>query len=198
MAYAKSEETQRRLIRSTAKLLRTRGYAATGVSAIVKESGVPKGSLYHHFPGGKEELAAASVRRSGDAIVRRLEALADDSVDPVEAVVRFCDYYVEELQNSGYQRGCPLATVSLEAAPDVDVMHEACGGSFDAIVALLAGRLQREGVAPEAARRAADFTVASIEGALLVAKARRSTRGLEEMGEHLRAHLRALMEESER
>lgn len=198
MAYAKSEETQRRLLESTAKLLRTRGYAATGLSAIIEESGVPKGSLYHHFPGGKEELAAAAVRASGEAIVERLTALADHAGGPIEAVDRFCEYYVEQLERSGFRKGCPLATVTLEAAADVDAMHAACGGAFDAIVSLLAERLGREGVAAEPARRAADFAVASIEGALLVAKARRSTAGLVEMRDHLRAHLRAVIEESQR
>ncbi len=194
MPYAKSEKTQRKLIESTARLLRTRGYAATGLSAIVAESGVPKGSLYHHFPGGKEELAAAAVSHSGDSIVTTLTKMADAAGEPVRAMRDFCNHYIAQLRASDYRRGCPLATVTLEAAADVDAVHEACAGAFDDIVELFSERLERVGVPAEKAEQAAHFTVSSIEGALILVKASRDTRAIEIVRDQLTAQLDALID----
>ncbi len=179
MVYAKSKETRAQLLKGTGRLLRTKGYAATGVSAIVKETGVPKGSVYHHFPGGKEELAAASVERSGQGIVGALEQLADRTGGPVEAMRAFCDYYIAQLHESDFRRGCPLATITLEVAADVDPVHEACAVAFDGIVDLFATRLRGAGLSRKRANESAELTVAAIEGALMLAKARRDTRAIE-------------------
>jgi len=193
MPYAKSEKTQRRLIQSMAKLLRTRGYAATGVSAIVAESGVPKGSLYHHFPGGKAELAAVSVRFAGDRIITTVTRIADRAADPVRAVRDYCDHHITQLRASAFRKGSPLATVALEAAADVDAVHEACASAFDDVVDVFTDRFERAGLGAEAAADTALFTVASIEGALVLAKARRDTRPVEVVREQLTERLTSLL-----
>lgn len=196
MSYAKSADTQRRLIDATASLLRTRGYAATGLAHIVERSGVPKGSLYHHFPGGKEALAAAAVVHSGRRIRAALERMADECGDPARAVGMFCQYYVEQLTESDFRKGCPLATVALEAAAEVDAVHEACAGAFTGVTDLLTERLERAGLPPRTAADEAEFTVASIEGALLLAKARRDVRPLVVARDNLVARLDQRMRES--
>lgn len=193
MSYAKSEDTQRRLVQHTARLLRTRGYAATGLSTIVAESGVPKGSLYHHFPGGKEQLAAASVRYSGSGIVAALHDLLSRTGDPVTAVRAFCDDYIAQLETSAFRKGCPLATIALEAAPEVDAVHEACASSFGEIIDLIARELEAHGVAREAAHQASTLTVAAIEGALLLAKARRDVEPLELIRDRVTGDLERLI-----
>jgi TetR/AcrR family transcriptional repressor of lmrAB and yxaGH operons len=173
--YAKSEATRQRLVETTAKLLRSRGYAASGVSEIVAESGIPKGSLYHHFPGGKEELAAAAVRHAGTTILAALRELEVRSGSPIRAMQAFCDYYVVQLETSAFTRGCPLATVALEIAANVDVVHGACADAFRDITELFAAALRRDGVPESLAHERALFVVAAIEGALLLAKATRDT-----------------------
>lgn len=178
MRYAKSEETRRKLVKSAAKLLRTRGYAGTGVRDVVEASGVPKGSLYHHFPGGKDELCTEAVRHSGAWIHGALFALLEGAGDPVLAMRGFCDGYAAQLEASRFEKGCPLATVALDAAAHVDPIQAACKLAFDDIVKLMAAGLERGGLDPEAAERAGIETMAAIEGALLLAKAARDVRPL--------------------
>ena len=195
MAYAKSTATCQRLIQSTAKLLRTRGYAATGLREILQESGVPKGSLYHHFPGGKEELAAASLRQAGDSIIAQLALLLDRTDDPAAATRAFCDAYIAQLESSGFRKGCPLATVALESAAEIDTVHEACSFAFGSITALLARHLEARGVDRRTAGDAAVYAVSAIEGALLLAKARRSASPVAVVRDRLAAHLRSIIDE---
>jgi len=193
MAYAKSQQTRARLVRSTAGLLRTKGYSATGLSDIVADSGVPKGSLYHHFPGGKQALAAESVRHSGRYIHQALTELADAAGDPVLAMRNFCDYYVAQLESSDYRKGCPLATVALEAAAHVDEVQGACAEAFEGIVSLFEDQLAERGLSRDDARDTAQFTVAAIEGALLLAKAHRSARPIVVVRDQLTRQLRAAL-----
>lgn len=196
MAYAKSKDTRARLVKSTAKLLREKGYAATGLKDILAESGVPRGSLYHHYPGGKEELGAASVEYSGAGIRRALERLADRAGDPITAMREFCDYYIEELHRSEFRRGCPLATVTLEAAANVDAIHTSCGLAFDSIIEFFASRLVAAGAAVDEAEEASIYTISAIEGALMVAKAQRDVRVIEIARDQLSASLTLLLEKS--
>lgn len=197
MAYAKSEETRRRFLASTSRLLRTRGYSATGLSDIVADSGLPKGSLYHQFPGGKEQLAAESIQHSGMFIRANLEQLVERSGGPIEAVVAFCDYYVEQLKGSAYRSGCPLATVALEAASDVDALQVACSNAFDGVLDVLGSELRVAGLREAEARSLATFVVSAIEGALILAKAQRDTAALIQVRDHVAASLRLALNHGE-
>ena len=192
MSYAKSVATRARLLDATARLIRRRGYHATGLAEIVSESGVPKGSLYHHFPGGKEELAVAGVRHGGVWIVGSVERRIDESGSVAAGVAAFCDHYVESLERTGYQAGCPVATITLEAASESDGIQQAVGSVFSGLVELITDRLRREGVHGAAARSSAFATVSAIEGALIVARATRSTEAMETVRDQLVTQIESL------
>src|SRR5277367_4918468 len=96
---------------ATGTLLRRQGYASTGLSEIVARSGAPKGSLYFHFPGGKEQLALAAMQRASEQLRDAIAAILASSDDLGEALARLLDALAAGLERSGYRDGCPIATV---------------------------------------------------------------------------------------
>src|SRR6185437_4349017 len=101
---------------ATGVLLRRQGYAATGLSEIVERSGAPRGSLYFHFPGGKEELAVAAMERTGEQLRRAIATLMTAPGGAGEAVSGLIGALAAGLAASDYRDGCPIATVTLETA----------------------------------------------------------------------------------
>jgi len=182
---ARSESTQARLVGVTAGLLRERGYHGAGLAEILTTSGVPRGSLYHHFPGGKSQLAAQALRQSGVRIVAGLERFVDEAGSVGEAVRRFCDHHADELRSSQYRRGCPLATVALESGDLADDVHREVATAMTCMVDLIARRITAESPATSDPHGLATEVVAAVEGALVLAKATRSTAPLETVRDRL-------------
>ena len=183
----KGERTRAKLTATAAELMQRQGYHATGLAQIVEESGAPRGSLYFHFPGGKEELAVAALRDVGEQWRRRIETAIEDAPDLGAAVVAVCQMFAAELEASNWQLGCPLATVALEASAASETVRETCADHFAGWEASIAARLVASGIGEAPALQMATFTLATIEGALMLARVERSARPLEVVGEGLRS-----------
>lgn len=185
-----ASDTRQRLVRTTGRLLRTQGYAGTGLNQIVAEADAPKGSMYFHFPGGKEELACEALRASGAAWRERIDAAAASARDPAEAITAVCEMLATSLVESNYREGCPLATVALEAAASTDAVHEVCSEHFAGWERVVAERLADFGV-PEAVRAdLATLVLGAIEGAQLLCRAHRSPEPLHRVARALTMMLR--------
>ena len=184
---APGRSSREAFIRTTGRLLRRRGYAASGLSEIVALSGAPKGSLYFHFPGGKEELAVAAMTRSGEQLTRAIEAALDSSEDLGEGMGRLIDALGEGLRSSGYADGCPIATVALEGATESEAVRAAAAGAFDSWLAALRSRIAATGLDEAAAARRALLALCAIEGALILARAQRDLAPLHAVREELLA-----------
>jgi TetR/AcrR family transcriptional repressor of lmrAB and yxaGH operons len=159
-------------VAATAELLRRQGYAASGVNEIVARSGAPRGSLYFHFPGGKEELAVAAIEASGEQLERAIGHVLSASGDLAAALGALVDALAAGLESSDYADGCPVATVTLEAASTSEPIRAAADRAFTSWIAALAERLRAAGLDDAAAERRALLVLSSIEGALLLARAR--------------------------
>jgi AcrR family transcriptional regulator len=175
--------TRERIVEAGADLLRKQGYTATGVKQIVTAAQAPFGSLYHFFPGGKEELGAEAVRVSGAIYERLIDAVFDPAPDPVTAVRDFFAGAAEQLRETDYADACPIATVALEMSSTSEVIRKACAEVFESWIAAGADRLERAGLAPERARELTIGMLAALEGAFVLARAARSTEPLQVAGE---------------
>jgi TetR/AcrR family transcriptional repressor of lmrAB and yxaGH operons len=183
-------DSRQRMVRSAARLLRRQGYAATGWRQVVADSATPWGSQAHHFPGGKEQLAAEAIALSSARYERMLRG-ALDGVHPAVAVRAWADAAADALESSHWADGCPVATVALETAHTSDALAAACGGALAAWRSALAESIARHGAAPAEASALATLTLAAVEGALLLARASRDTEPLRTVGRELAAVLTA-------
>src|ERR1700761_8824383 len=144
--------TKDRIIEASAELFRRQGYSATGVKQIVTAAKAPFGSLYHFFPGGKEELGATTVRISGALYGELVPAVFDQAPDVVTGVRDFFNGAADVLEASDYEDGCPIATVALEAASTSEPLREACAEVFESWIDLGSERFTAAGLDPASAR----------------------------------------------
>lgn len=176
-------------VSSTAKLLRRQGYAATGLNEIVASSGAPRGSLYFHFPGGKQELALAAIEHSGEQLRAAIAATMASPGGVATTLSGLIDALAMGLEASGYEDGCPIATVTLEAAANAEPIRLTAERVFSGWLTEFEAALAAEGMDPGPAKRRAMLVLASIEGALLLARSSRDTAPLMAVKEELRGLL---------
>jgi len=177
------------IIRAAAALFRRNGYAATGINEIAEVSGAPKGSLYHYFPGGKDQIGEAAVRFAGAGVVATLEKLEQDHTSAASMIQAYCRLLAGWMAKSGFRDGCPIATTLLESAPQSKEMAAAGREAFAGWCAVIARALLRDGFGAVEARRLATLTVSSIEGALILARVESSARPIEDVAGALGAAL---------
>ncbi|WP_445233269.1 TetR/AcrR family transcriptional regulator [Duganella rhizosphaerae] len=184
--------TRDRLIRAMGNALQHKGLHGVGLSEILAAADTPKGGLYHHFPGGKAELAVAAIEQQ----VADLRALLDKllpGADPVAALELWIARAQQQLAASGFQRGCPLATVALESSVEDVAIRQALADGFAAIRARLALAFEASGSIANAAGLAA-LIVAAYEGALLQARVAGSVAPMELVSATLLPLLRAQLQ----
>jgi TetR/AcrR family transcriptional repressor of lmrAB and yxaGH operons len=182
---ARERSSRDAFVKTTARLLRRQGYAATGLNEIVAASGAPRGSLYHHFPGGKEQLAIAAMRGAGAQLADGIDAVLASSENLGVALGRLVDGLAAGLEASGFADGCPVATVALEAAGTSEPIRDAAREAFDSWLRALRKRLMYAGYGEQDARRRAMLLLAAIEGALILARAQRDVAPLASVREEL-------------
>lgn len=179
-------DSRTRFIATAARLFQEQGYGATGLTQIITESGAPKGSFYFHFPGGKEQLAAEAITMSGELGRAWLRSAAGGcGGDPAAFVRASAAGRARMLEASGFRRGCPVATITLEMAAESEQIREASERALASWAAVAAELLAAAGHEPGRARVLAGHIVSALEGALLLARAQRSAAPLLAAGEML-------------
>ena len=126
-------ETRDRIIATTSALLTRQGYHATGLNQIVRESGTPRGSLYHYFPHGKEELAAEAVRHRGEQMRAHVTSELGRYDDPARAIVELVRTMVANLVRRDFETGAPVAAVAMEASSASETLRAACETVYAAV-----------------------------------------------------------------
>jgi AcrR family transcriptional regulator len=174
--------TKERIVGAGAELFRLQGYTGTGVKQIVAEANAPFGSLYHFFPGGKEQLAAEVIRWSGAMYAELVTAVIDPAPDIVSAVDLFFTGAAQHLRDTDYEDACPIATVALEVASTSEPLREATAEVFDSWIDALVQRFSAAGLPDDVARELSIAMLGALEGAFVLSRAKRSTEPLEVAG----------------
>ncbi|MBZ9694480.1 MULTISPECIES: TetR/AcrR family transcriptional regulator [unclassified Mesorhizobium] len=171
-------DTRTRMIEATALLLRRRGYHGTSLNDILSASGAPRGSLYFHFPGGKDQLVVEVTRASVAEVTERLgEALAAER-DPAVAVHHIYQSVGRMLEDNEFSLGCPVAPVVLDSPGDVPDLVELCRSAFEQWIGLLREAFVRAGVPERRAQALALLAESSLEGLMVIARATRDRSSL--------------------
>ena len=179
-----------RFVVMTAKLMSRRGYAGVGLNEIVEKSGAPKGSLYHYFPEGKEQLAAAAVTWAADSFLATLTeeiVAAGSAADAIQTLVLRIAGWMED---SDFKDGSPLTIVAVETGAFVESLRLACQTGYQAWSDLLADQLRRDGKPAKEASDLALWAVASLEGAIVLARTQHSAEPLRRIGKLLQRSFR--------
>ncbi|MGW1144145.1 TetR/AcrR family transcriptional regulator [Streptomyces sp. NPDC002454] len=177
--------TRERIVRAASHLMQRQGYDGTGIKQISQEATATLGSVYHFFPGGKQEVAVAAIRYGEQEFADELARWLDASTDPAEALVHCANGLAAGLRNSDWVEGCPVTSTALGTAGRAPDIQEAAARAFARWRALVAARLRAAGFAEEVAEELAHTVISTLEGAELAAQVSRSSTPLEIAGRHL-------------
>lgn len=168
------------MIDSAVALLRERGAAGVTVESVLARSGAPRGSVYHHFPGGRNELILAAARQAGDHIA----AMIDESVadgDPHAVLDRFVRFWKHALTATDYRAGCPIVALAVDSHQDTPEAAELVRDVFTRWRLDLENLLAAHGFPAHRARRLATLVVSAIEGAVILCRAHRDAEPLDDI-----------------
>jgi TetR/AcrR family transcriptional regulator, lmrAB and yxaGH operons repressor len=180
-----AEHPRERMINSALVLMGEHGVEATSFSQVIEHSGAPRGSIYHHFPGGKAQLIEEATVHAGDIIVKLLTDAVERHQDPVAAVDAIADFWRTVMHNSDFAAGCPVLAATLEGDRS-PAARDAARVAFERWQYLLADILQRAGIPEERARSLGSIAISAVEGAVILARAQRSNAPLERVVDELR------------
>jgi TetR/AcrR family transcriptional repressor of lmrAB and yxaGH operons len=164
------------MIMTAARLFQRDGYHATSWRGLVEEAGAPWGSIAHHFPGGKTELSVAAIEAGSAGVIALIDQCFAERADADRAVARWFELSGQLLVDTGYEWGCPVATVALETLGGPAPVKDAVRAAFGAWEAHLAAHLRRAGIGRARAADAAASVLALLEGAMLLSRVYESER----------------------
>ncbi|MFE9633133.1 TetR/AcrR family transcriptional regulator [Streptomyces sp. NPDC006463] len=177
--------TRDRLVRTASRLMQHGGYENTPVKQLVREAEATLGSLYHFFPGGKQELAVAAIHFGDEEFAGLLRAGLGAYPDPAEAIEAVATLLAQALEASDWRDGCPVTATALETVGRLPDLQEACAQAFANWQHLVAAKLLASGYPEPEARDLAITVVNTLEGAEMTSQVTRSRTPLLLAGRHL-------------
>jgi len=171
---AKPRDSKEKTLAAAAQLFCRNGYHGTALQHILAASGAPRGSLYFHFPRGKEEIAEGAIALGDHAVRAFIAQVAEASRSAETFAVNLARGMAARLEASDFREGCPLATTALEIATDSASVGQAVREAFTAWEREIAQAMMRFGIAEKRAAPAATAILSQLEGALLLSRTYRS------------------------
>ncbi|MFI1446251.1 TetR/AcrR family transcriptional regulator [Streptomyces virginiae] len=177
--------TRERLVRTASRLMQRGGYENTPVKQLVREAEATLGSLYHFFPGGKQELAVAAIHFGDEEFAELLRAGLAAHTDPAEAVEGVATALAQALEDSDWRDGCPVTATALETVGRLPELQAACAQAFANWQHLVAAKLLASGYPESEARDLAITVINTLEGAETTSQVTMSRTPLLVAGRHL-------------
>jgi TetR/AcrR family transcriptional repressor of lmrAB and yxaGH operons len=185
-------DSKEKTIIAAAKLLRRHGYNGTALSDILAAAGSPRGSLYFHFPNGKEEIAVAALTHAANSVRQAIAGAAKTSKSADEFLIRIARGMAADLERSDFKEGCPIAPTALEISGASEAaLTAAAGAAFRSWEQEIAAGLHAFRFNAERAKLLATAALSQLEGALLLARTYRRLEPLQRAEESIRALVQA-------
>lgn len=177
-----NSDSRASMVRSAASLIGSRGVSATSFSDVLADSGAPRGSIYHHFPDGKKQLAQDAVSWTSDRVLAYQRGYAGTTASGV--LERFIGMWRNVVQSSDGSAGCVVAGVAVDTTAD-DGLIDVVRATFRSWIALLSEQLQATGLPADKALSVASTTLAGMEGSLILCRAEGNVGPLETVAAQL-------------
>ena len=171
---AKASDSKGKTLAAAARLFRQQGYHGTALHDILAAGGSPRGSLYFHFPKGKEEIGEAALTLAGEAVRQAIAHAAETSENAEVFLTRIARGMASDLEKSDFREGCPIATTALETSAQSDALGAATRSAFQKWESEIKRGLERFGMHSGQADLVATSVLSQLEGALLLARTYRS------------------------
>jgi TetR/AcrR family transcriptional repressor of lmrAB and yxaGH operons len=175
---SKGEATHTRIVHAALKLIQSQGLTGTGVNQILAAADAPRGSLYFHFPAGKEQLAGEAIGLASREIAAMIASMFASHQSVGGAIVGVVDSIIRDLEQTDYSTGCPVAAITLDAASSSATLQKQCSDAYSHWQDLLCHQLELDGHTRGSAESLSVVVLSLIEGATVVSRAQRSTAPL--------------------
>lgn len=189
-----TEAVRQQLVATAAQLFQQNGVRGTGLTAILKASHTPKGSLYYYFPHGKDELTAAAIQYAGKQIVQRVQQVLASDPDPSVALTNMYQEMAAQIKATGHLNNISISLIALETI-DQPPLQSACADVFNALTESYTAKLTKSGMAPTKAATVGQFIQASTEGSISIAATTRQPDLLLQTADQLSLLIRSTMAE---
>jgi AcrR family transcriptional regulator len=177
--------TRERIVRTTSRLMQRQGYDGTGIKQIAKEAAATLGSVYHFFPGGKQELAVAAIRHGDREFVEMLHEVLAGEPTAAAAIVACTRSLADGMRATDWVDGCPVTATALGTATSAPDIQVAAAEAFTHWRELVFDKLRADGIGETDARELAHTVIATLEGAELASQVARNDEALRHAGKHL-------------
>ena len=181
------------ILQTTCDLMEKQGYHGTGLNEIVKESGAPKGSLYHYFPEGKEQITSEAVLQSGRATAERIQNGLKGNSNAAKAIHDFILNIADHVESSGFAAGSPLTAVAMETATKSERINLACREAYALLETAFKEKLLESGFTKGKAEELGTFITAAIEGGIILSRTAHSADPLLLVAKQLRTVIASAM-----
>lgn len=162
--------TKEKIIQTASDLIENQGYHATGMNEIVRESGAPKGSIYYHFPDGKDGITAEAVRYAAQNVAERIRTNLAEKQDPAESIQAFLETIAHYVEVSGFHSGGPLTIVASETATTNETLNQTCREAYDLMRTAFEEHFLTNGFSKQRAESLVWVITAATEGAIILSR----------------------------